>query len=63
MTFSPSRHRSDGDNLLNNVPPEEPNTPSRSTVNYSTLKRHHKERIVPQLLESDIEESFVRGAV
>ena len=29
---------------------------------YSQLKKAHKERIVPELLETDLEESFVRGA-
>ena len=29
---------------------------------YSQLKKAHKERVVPELKEEDLEESFVRGA-
>ncbi len=29
---------------------------------YSQLKKAHKERVVPELKEGDLEESFVRGA-
>ena len=29
---------------------------------YSQLKKAHKERVIPELMEEDIEESFVRGA-
>lgn len=29
---------------------------------YSQLKKAHKERVVPELKEADLEESFVRGA-
>jgi hypothetical protein len=42
----------------------EPNAtspPSSRHLNYSALKRAHRSRIVPELREEDIEESFVRG--
>ena len=29
---------------------------------YSQLKKAHKDRVVPELKEEDLEESFVRGA-
>ena len=29
--------------------------------NFSALKRVHKNRIIPKLLELDLEETFVRG--
>lgn len=31
------------------------------SMNFSALKRAHKARVVPDLREADIEESFVRG--
>ncbi|KAF9466338.1 RF-1 domain-containing protein [Collybia nuda] len=33
------------------------------SMNYSALKRAHKERVIPELREEDLEESFVRGEV
>ena len=38
------------------------NQPKARKLNYSALKEAHKTRIVPDLLEEDIEETFVRGA-
>ncbi|KAF6764779.1 RF-1 domain-containing protein [Ephemerocybe angulata] len=39
-----------------------PKQASDFPVFYSALKRAHKERIVPELREEDLEESFVRGS-
>ncbi|KAF9533469.1 RF-1 domain-containing protein [Crepidotus variabilis] len=39
-----------------------PNSSSPNPMNFSALKRAHKVRVVPELLESDLEESFVRGS-
>lgn len=33
------------------------------SMNYSTLKKAYKERVIPELREEDLEESFVRGKV
>ncbi|KLO18782.1 hypothetical protein SCHPADRAFT_912975 [Schizopora paradoxa] len=47
------------------LPPEhseELKPKEQTTAFYSVLKRQHKQRIIPQLLESDLEESFVRGS-
>ncbi|KAF9650921.1 hypothetical protein BDM02DRAFT_3140328 [Thelephora ganbajun] len=41
------------------VPPPSPNR----KLNYSQLKRAHANRVIPDLKESDLEESFVRGKV
>ena len=41
---------------------EEPCTPSPVPRFYSQLKKAHKERVLPELKEDDLEESFVRGA-
>ncbi len=30
-------------------------------MNYSVLKNAHKERVIPELREEDLEETFVRG--
>ena len=35
-----------------------PQTPPRY---YSALKKAHKDRVIPELREEDLEESFVRG--
>ena len=35
-----------------------PQTPPRY---YSALKKAHKDRVIPELLEEDLEEAFVRG--
>ena len=39
------------------VPPPNPNR----KLNYSQLKRAHANRVIPELKESDLEESFIRG--
>lgn len=44
------------------LPSASTNNASRSHINYSTLKRLHKSRVVPVLNEDDLEESFVRGS-
>ncbi|PIL30526.1 hypothetical protein GSI_07226 [Ganoderma sinense ZZ0214-1] len=50
------------------VNPEQTSTsgPSEPTPNvpryYSQLKKAHKERVIPELKEEDLEESFVRGS-
>ncbi|EAU88237.1 hypothetical protein CC1G_03909 [Coprinopsis cinerea okayama7 len=36
--------------------------PSTKRMSYSALKRAHTQRIVPELKEEDLEESFVRGS-
>ncbi|TFK27386.1 hypothetical protein FA15DRAFT_586488 [Coprinopsis marcescibilis] len=47
----------------NAVPAEDSSALETSSlpVFYSALKRAHKERVVPELKEEDLEESFVRG--
>ncbi|TFK55200.1 hypothetical protein OE88DRAFT_1732462 [Heliocybe sulcata] len=49
-------------------PPPPPLSPSSSNgsipprLNYSQLKKAYKDRIIPELKESDLEESFVKGS-
>ena len=40
---------------------EQINQQKHRKLNYSALKRVHKTRIIPELREEDLEESFVRG--
>lgn len=40
---------------------QQPKAGSEVPVFYSALKRAHKERVVPELREEDLEEQFVRG--
>ena len=40
--------------------PQYPSPPERR-MNYSVLKKAHKERKIPELNEADLEEKFVRG--
>jgi len=58
---SESEDEEQTDDLSNHTSQESKHT-ERPTAYYSALKRQHKQRIVPELLESDIEESFVRGS-
>jgi len=55
-------HSDDLPETLPNLPSEETKHTERPTAFYSVLKRQHKQRELPELLESDIEESFVRGS-
>ncbi|KAJ3521912.1 hypothetical protein NMY22_g12112 [Coprinellus aureogranulatus] len=41
---------------------QQPKSTSKRPMFYSALKRAHKERVVPELREEDLEEQFVRGA-
>lgn len=41
---------------------QQPKAGSELPVFFSALKRAHKERVVPELREEDLEEQFVRGA-
>ncbi|KDR81829.1 hypothetical protein GALMADRAFT_221696 [Galerina marginata CBS 339.88] len=47
--------------LLGAVPPEAESTSSPPPRFFSALKKAHKERVIPELREEDLEESFVRG--
>ncbi|KAG2020782.1 peptide chain release factor 1 [Coprinopsis cinerea AmutBmut pab1-1] len=51
-------------NASNAAPAEEhpSSPPSTKRMSYSALKRAHTQRIVPELKEEDLEESFVRGS-
>lgn len=65
-------HKSAGTSCVRN-PQENANSPSLDSDskpsmsnsspprNFSALKRSHKERVIPELREEDLEESFVRG--
>ncbi|KAF8162909.1 RF-1 domain-containing protein [Crassisporium funariophilum] len=46
---------------LDNVLMSSPH-PITSRINYSALKKAHKDRIMPELREEDLEEMFVRGS-
>ncbi|KAG6841680.1 hypothetical protein C0991_008318 [Blastosporella zonata] len=37
-------------------------SPSHLSMNFSQLKKAHRERVLPELKEEDLEESFVRGS-
>ncbi|KIY66298.1 hypothetical protein CYLTODRAFT_455519 [Cylindrobasidium torrendii FP15055 ss-10] len=56
------RARAEKDGQQNPVDAALPNTkePQRR-MNFSVLKKVHKQRIIPQLNEADLEEAFVRG--
>jgi len=46
-------------NVRNAVPPDVSSAPPR---HYSALKKAHKNRVIPELREEDLTESFVRGS-
>lgn len=44
------------------VLPDDHSPPSRTSLHFSALKREHRQRVIPELQEEDLEESFVRGS-
>lgn len=46
---------------LSDVPPDTSSAPQTPPRYYSALKKAHKDRVIPELREEDLEEAFVRG--
>ena len=46
---------------MSDVVPLDTSAPQTPPRYYSALKKAHKDRVVPELLEEDLEEAFVRG--
>lgn len=60
LFFLDSEGRADFSSVADAVLPET-KPPSRTSIHFSALKRAHKQRVIPELREEDLEESFVRG--
>lgn len=55
------RRRRHSTSLLDAAPLDTASPPQTPPRYYSALKKAHKDRIIPELREEDLEETFVRG--
>lgn len=46
----------------NAIQPVDSSSSSRSSLHFSALKKAHKQRVIPELREEDLDETFVRGS-